>query len=642
MTLRRFFGAALVAVCGFLVLSAAAAAPPRPFRVSGTVVSTRDGSAVPYCRVTATFSAIQRSAGAGMAQAGTARPTAPAGGPGRGLGGTSGGAGGGVGGGLGGAVGGGLGGGLAQRGQPGAANQPIETRADAGGRFVLELPHAGSWQVAGEARGFRAQSYDEHDGYFASVVLTESNPAFSLTLRLAPDSLLSGLIFDQTGDPVAQAQVSAERIPDAVPGQRAGGARPRPAGFGQTDDRGHYEVLGLTPGKYRLRVQARPWYASPNQSYGMVFSQNGRASQIPVVPADNTLDVVYAASYFPGTDDESKAEIIDLKPGEARQADMYLVAIPSVHLIIPAPEVQQPDPVTQQDSGPVRRNQVQQPRPNVTRIGVDGGFNPISSFAYVDGKWDIGGLVPGTYEVRMTGPDGRPQGEARMIEVRPGAQSVTLENARMLPRVTVSIEGDDRPGGNVSFIDTQTGGQFLAVGAPRGGRGGPPNQPPVLADAPPAGRSVSLPPGTYDVQLNGRGTEYLTGISATGATVTGRSVRILGDASLTLRVAKTRATVDGTAKLGDKPASGAMVLLVPVTYGEAGSFSSVGRDESNTDGSFTIAGVVPGLYILVAIDHGWDVDWRRPEVLAKYLVKGVPVDLTSAGKVRQEIEAAAP
>ena len=151
-----------------------------------------------------------------------------------------------------------------------------------------------------------------------------------------------------------------------------------------------------------------------------------------------------------------------------------------------------------------------------------------------------------------------------------------------------------------------------------------------------------LPAHEYNVYASSGSGAYLAGVSAKGAKTVGRLVTIDGPAVVTLRMANTHAQVEGVARLGDKPAAGAMVLLVPATLGQAGDLSTILRDQTNTDGTFLIAGVVPGRYILVAIDHGWDVNWRSPETLASYLLHGIPVDVRTVTRAREEIEAVAP
>ena len=85
------------------------------------------------------------------------------------------------------------------------------------------------------------------------------------------------------------------------------------------------------------------------------------------------------------------------------------------------------------------------------------------------------------------------------------------------------------------------------------------------------------------------------GFSATGAQVAGRTIAFDGGApKLTVHAAEGLGEVDGVAMMEGKPISGGMVLLVPAGYGKVENVSPVERDETNTDGSFTIRGVFPG------------------------------------------------
>ncbi len=85
-----------------------------------------------------------------------------------------------------------------------------------------------------------------------------------------------------------------------------------------------------------------------------------------------------------------------------------------------------------------------------------------------------------------------------------------------------------------------------------------------------------------------------------------------------------------------------MVLLVPATLGDPAGLNVTRRDQSNSDGSFDITNVLPGAYILVGIDHGWDVNWSDPATLRRFLMQGLPLDLTSAGDRKEKVEAQEP
>ena len=110
--------------------------------------------------------------------------------------------------------------------------------------------------------------------------------------------------------------------------------------------------------------------------------------------------------------------------------------------------------------------------------------------------------------------------------------------------------------------------------------------------------------------MNGRPNIFLTGLTAKGAETAGRYVTVgAGESTLTVHVASGRANLSGIAALEGKPSVGAMVLLVPVTIEDPNSITVLLRDQTNTDGSFDLANIIPGQYILVVIDHGWQINW---------------------------------
>jgi hypothetical protein len=100
--------------------------------------------------------------------------------------------------------------------------------------------------------------------------------------------------------------------------------------------------------------------------------------------------------------------------------------------------------------------------------------------------------------------------------------------------------------------------------------------------------------------------------------------------------------LSGVATLDEKPSAGAMVLLVPVTIEDPNSITMLRQDQTNTDGSYELTDVIPGQYILVAIDHGWQINWGDRSTLRRYLMGGVPVDLKSSAIVKQNLAAQAP
>jgi hypothetical protein len=494
--------------------------------------------------------------------------------------------------------------------------------ADEHGRFSISLPSAGMWRVVGSARGYVTQAYDEHQSFSSGIVLTAASPVADLRFQLPPEAVILGKVSDEAGEAVRNARVSLLAIPP--PGPDSSQPAPRARASTSTDDRGFYEFDGLQPGDYRIRVQAQVWYAIAAQ-------QTTSSAEADQHPLDPSLDVTYPLTWYPGTSDPSEAETLTLHAGDSRQADFQLTPIPSVHLHI-VPEVSL--------DGSGRRIQTY---PMIERISAEGNyFVPVSAHIGPQGTIDVGGLAPGQYEVRMQGPG--QSIKPTIIDLSEGStQTLDMSETTTMASVLVHLDGlagADVDSVRVNFIDPENGHN---VARDNGGsyflRGSL-----LQRNSKPArGRTIEIPPGRYEIVLQGRPNLYLTQITAKTAQASGRFVTVpSGSSTLTLHIADGRSTLTGIAMMQRKPSVGAMVLLIPATLGKPDNLNIIRRDQTNTDGSFELNNVLPGQYILLAIDHGWQINWKDASTLRGYMMHGTPIDMASTQKLRETIEAQAP
>ncbi|MEO6982679.1 MAG: carboxypeptidase-like regulatory domain-containing protein [Edaphobacter sp.] len=503
-----------------------------------------------------------------------------------------------------------------------------EFDTDEHGRFAIVLPSAGAWRLTASARGFTRQDYLEHEQFSSAVVLSREAPAQELRFVLSPEANITGAVLDEAGEPVRRAQVSLVAMRPAGLDSEQPTATMRASST--TDDRGMYEFAGLRPGNYRICVQAQPWYAVAAGSSHAFSSQAAGAGSAPA--PDPGLDVTYPLTWFPGVDDQDLAETLSLRAGDSRQADFHLLPIPSIHLLI--------NPPAGSSAMPIGRRMPMIPL--IQRIGLGAGVQPFASVSFqrnAAGQIDVGGLAPGLYQVRVGSPG--QDTHSSVVRISSGSgQTLDLDEASDEARIALHVDGlpeAEARSVEVNLLDPETHRSVLPdrfamrgnVRLQRRGGGGD--------------RVLEVPSGTYEVVLQGRPELYLMGVSAKGAEARGRIVTVpSGDSSLTLHVAGGSSAVTGIASFGGKPSVGAMVLLVPATFGDPAAITVLRRDQSNTDGSFDLQDVIPGQYILVAIDSGWLVNWNDASTLHRYLMQGVPVDLTSGGDVKQNIVAQAP
>jgi Carboxypeptidase regulatory-like domain len=511
---------------------------------------------------------------------------------------------------------------------------------DAHGHFSIPLPSAGAWHLIASARGFVSQAFDEHSPYFSAIVLTAEAPTQDIEFRLNPEASIVGLVLDEAGEPVRNAQIALQTVPPLSPGgpRPLGGMR----GNARTDDRGMYELANLSSGDYRLSVHAQPWYAATGQLIRATESSS----------PDPSLDFAYPVTWFPGVSDPALAETIALRAGDVRQVDFHLIPMPSIHMRMLLPPRASSGPNTP----PVPRFPLIQP------IGPDAGQNFVQVTTYDDqrsNEIDVGGLTPGMYQVKLAGPN--QEGLASVVEVTANStRTLDLSTpSRDMARITLRFDGlggqggagspagsgdsdsssrAERGGGvQVTLIDRDTlSGSFFPSGAEGGGGN-------FARRDPTRDRTMEVPPGRYEVVLQGRPNIFLTGLTAKGAETAGRFVTVsAGESTLTVHIASGRASLSGVATIEGKPSIGAMILLVPITIEDPNSITILLQDQTNTDGSFDLANIIPGQYILVAIDHGWQINWGDPSTLRRYLMQGVPVDLKSFATVKQNITAQAP
>jgi hypothetical protein len=101
---------------------------------------------------------------------------------------------------------------------------------------------------------------------------------------------------------------------------------------------------------------------------------------------------------------------------------------------------------------------------------------------------------------------------------------------------------------------------------------------------------------------------------------------------LSATVSQAMMRVQGFAKKDGKAWPGAMIVLVPR---QAAAYKElVRRDQSDSDGSFSLRDVPSGRYLVIAIADGWKLDWTHRENLIRYLPAGIPVTVSdSAGAI---------
>ncbi|HEY6446588.1 MAG TPA: carboxypeptidase regulatory-like domain-containing protein [Acidobacteriaceae bacterium] len=466
-----------------------------------------------------------------------------------------------------------------------------ETLTGETGAFRFDGLLAGKYAVQASRRGYITASYQEHGGYFTAVVTGPGLDSQGIRLEVMPYGTIAGTISDDNGSGVGGAQVGLFREDDA-----SGDEKIASAGQEITDDSGSYEFTHLQPGTYYLDVSATPWYAF----HPPVPQDDGDPQQ-----AASPLDVAYPLTFYPNATDSASATPIPLTAGDRAQANFSLHAVAATHLRV-------------RTSGPRRGRPFNVPNLQEEVFGSPQFLQAPSSFTMAhngEAYLNIAGIAPGHYTLQSFNEQGEPSGSTSIDAT--GNQTIDLSSV-VSPGVALSgkvamTAGGPLPPRLMAWLQPVEGvhGQFST---------------PVERDGTFSFASVS--PGTWEVHVHAEDDASLLVVemAATGAEVHGNRITVNTDPILlAATIGNGSATIDGYARQNGKGMGGTLVVLVPDDPNASAELCR--RDQSDSDGSFSLSDVVPGSYTIVAIENGWGLEWAKRDVMARYLARGVHVQV---------------
>jgi hypothetical protein len=512
-------------------------------------------------------------------------------------------------------------------GQPLARAQVILSRQGAhdwvqtvttgdGGRFAFENVPAGQYVLSARRKGYVDQQYEQHESLSTAIVAGADLNTDNLRFELLPGASISGEILDEMGEPVRNAQVLLLHG-----GLRLGQRQKFQKRQGNTDDQGHYHFGHLIPGTYFIGVIAEPWYAQyeGRRSRQQADPDSAQTADSGATTTTNDpLDVAYPITFFSNATDIDVASPITLHPGDTEIADVRLQPVPAAHLTFRYASADGPEQVSVQHISQHVADGIEQTLPVRTTTWAAWAGNNIV---------EVNGLPPGRLNVTWTSSKGNQSVDhARTLQLGNGLE-VDPSDAASSASVSGVVATDDgsppapqarlvlrnASAGTAISVLLKPGGEFTVEGQ-------------------------SIDPGTYEVTMSPSSATLVKSISATGARVSGHTIEIgsARDVRLTVVVSKDSGTVTGLAVKNGKPADGVLILLVP--QGPEPDSSLFRFDQTDSDGSFSLARVLPGKYTVMAIENGWDLEWSDPGVSQKYLAGGRAIQVSSGSKLKVNVD----
>ena len=435
--------------------------------------------------------------------------------------------------------------------------QQYGAMTNAEGKFSVTGLPAGSYGVMVEKTAFVAPVESGRRG--TQLMLKAGESRSDVKLKLTPTGAILGRVTDTDGNPVENATVYAD----------AGGMGGR-RGYVTTDEKGNFRIGGLAPGRYRVR-------ATPAI---LPFP--------PEIRTDGSVEPHFVPTYHPDSiDSKGATRVMVTSAADVTGIDMKLRRTPFVRIsgiITGIPEGAQASSLRlelRDESGSTRGMNV---------VGADGKFE---YWNLEPGKWLVSGVLGNRDQMLRSAP----------VEVEIGEQNVDNLELRMVAPFDVT--------GQIEFTDESakpkppaSGGmppRFSLQEATRMGRVSGTATIPFSPDG--TFRFANVSPGKYRFNFGWRASIKSIRVGSVEMEDGVIDLRFGAGGPLTILMSPATAEINGVVRDEKGPAAGAMVVLRNSAIGP-GSTNSVFSAQTAADGSYRLANVPTGKFILVAVDDG--------------------------------------
>jgi len=472
------------------------------------------------------------------------------------------------------------------------------------GRYAVDIVRAGFFPAKGTSAVSNGQ------GRWVDVAAGSEVALPAIKMRAA--GVIAGKVADAEGDPVANVSVEAIRQGGSSAGVvRNTGPGDPDAGRGVTNDLGEYRIANLRPGQYQVLAEPTP----------------------EITPAPNPADkgrqkdkAVYTKTYYPGTMEEGEAGTVQVVSGGTGTANIGLLTNRAYRVNGTVAGV-----------GTAQMAQI---------VLVSRGGATLQENLDEAGKFEFQNVQPGTYEVRVLVVSGIAEGQRATMKVQTVATPVVVDGADVTGLDLVAETGGTVKGKFRVDDDSQMDWTQLAVRLEPLPENGATPSGPVLSALQMAGGTAEVdaegvfeikdvPGGTYQLAVAAKSEVYrdyyTKSITESGREVADTGFAVTGGAGLDVVVSAKGCSIEGAVTDKDgKPVADADVVVVPAT-GQRMRPDGYQSEKSNGQGMFTLRGMNPGKYVVVALEGSHD-DLRSAEFFAKYGQTGEQVELSEGEK----------
>jgi hypothetical protein len=487
------------------------------------------------------------------------------------------------------------------------------------GSFRIENIVPGRYRMFVERTGYREIDKHRPRSEGRVLALAAGQEMKDLVIRLQAAAVIAGRVTDEDGDPMAEAQITVLRRTFV-----AGRSHWEQVRADRTNDLGEYRIPGLAAGSYFVSVTPPPDFRSLLEASSDVPAELRRN-----VAAASEVATAYQTTYYPGTRDRGQAAPIQLHGGDDFPVNFSLTPSPSLT---------------------IRGSVVNLPPGSTATIMLQSrDFSVVLNGAEMrkDGSFEIRDVAPGGYTILATVDNAAAPMTARQsLQIT----SANVEGLKLAPQSGGSIRGHLRmEAGGAARPDPSQ--MFLLLRSADG------DDDALSAFAMEESFSTmahvnadgsfewkNVPAGHYSVQISDASAMpdwFLKSVAAGHhAADSGFSVSS-ATTMLDLVASANGAVAEGVAtNQKDEPVADAVVVAVPEARFRS-RFDRYRKAVADQSGRFTLRGLPPGNYTLLAWESVDGEAYYSPEFLKSYEGQGKALSLGEGERKSLQIRAIA-
>ncbi len=491
--------------------------------------------------------------------------------------------------------------------------QKMERVTKQDGRFSFTVSQAGKYTLQVVKSGYAAQSYQAagFGGLSSAIVVRDDQDTSHIVFQANRGGAITGQIKDEDSEPVGNAIVTIFQSL-IVGGER----KIVPRGQTRANSAGEFRLPYLARGNYYVCAMGRPWFADSliqlekmrkpiaEREPGQVPDQAPKYS-----PDPGSRGTAFMTTFYPRAQTVEEASLVRVDVGGETQVSITLPLTKAVSI-----------------EGAIDfSGQMTAGRANLLKKVYDQYVLFLQDTVSKEGTFQFKNVPSGLYEITASSDaaSGASSWNVRRdVDVGASDMEVKLKPGPMGALSGHVLFEGEHPGSNASLFVTLRNDEGHSVR--------------IQVDSEGNFSLSRILPGRYEVTAGSADyvAAYFVGPSGE------RLPLILEIASgepihRDLMLTQAVSTIEGTVEKAGMPQVGAFVLLMPKNPAQRWAYRV---DQTDSDGSYRLATIPSGDYLLIALSNGADIAYRDVKVAATLAKGAKPVHIEAGDHLDLKLE----